>query len=229
MTTLVVLSAGLRNPSSTALLAKQLSDATVAEAGDRGANLTVKNLEIRLLANDIANAMTSGLVSEAMEESFETIRNAAGVIVVTPIYNASMAGLLKSYLDMLPESSLKGAPILMGATGGTARHTLALDYSLRPVLAYLKALVLPTAVFAATEDFGHPGLSARVNRAAAELVALMFGASGRGPGTDSAHDLDLRDELSDAPSAPSPSRQSPDDDWETALNEMTELLHGKQS
>ena len=68
-------------------------------------------------------------------------------------------------------------PVLIAATGGTARHSLALEYAMRPMFAYLRAVVVPTAVFAAAEDWGDGSarsrLSHRVDRAAGELAAQM--------------------------------------------------------
>ena len=74
----------------------------------------------------------------------------------------------------------------MAATAGTARHSLALEHALRPLFAYLKATVVPTAVFAASEDWGNGGqvdggLAARIDRAAGQLADLMVGAPVRRP------------------------------------------------
>ena len=82
---------------------------------------------------------------------------------------------------MLDKDALVGKPTLLAATAGTARHSLALEHALRPLFAYLRAVVVPTAVFAATEDFGSTAdgrLDERIDRAAAELAALLTG-----PGT----------------------------------------------
>ncbi len=64
--------------------------------------------------------------------------------------------------------------MLIAATGGTARHSLVLEHALRPLFAYLRAVAVPTAVFAATEDFGSPGLSGRIERAAGELADALL-------------------------------------------------------
>ena len=65
----------------------------------------------------------------------------------------------------------------MAATGGSARHSLVLDYALRPLFSYLKATLVSTGVFAATADFGSDeagrSLADRIHRAAAELVGLL--------------------------------------------------------
>ena len=69
-------------------------------------------------------------------------------------FNASFSGLFKSFFDVLPPESLSDMPVLIGATGGTERHSLVLEHSLRPMFSYLQAIVSPTGVYAATEDFG---------------------------------------------------------------------------
>lgn len=81
---------------------------------------------------------------------------------------------------MLDQEALTGKPVLIAATGGTARHSLALEHALRPLFAYLRAVVVPTAVYAASEDWGNnDGLNRRIDRAAAELAALLTGTGGR--------------------------------------------------
>ena len=101
------------------------------------------------------------------------------MIAVTPIFNASYSGLFKTFFDVLEEGSLDGVPVLVAATGGTARHSLALDFAMRPLFAYLRADVVPTGVFAATEDWGSAGqqgsLARRVERAGHELAAAVAG------------------------------------------------------
>ncbi|MCZ9336511.1 NAD(P)H-dependent oxidoreductase, partial [Streptomyces sp. TRM76130] len=75
-----------------------------------------------------------------------------------------------------PEA-LSGKPVLIAATGGTARHSLVLDHALRPLFAHLKAVVVPTGVYAASEDWGAEGLDGRIARAGRELAALATGLS----------------------------------------------------
>ena len=78
---------------------------------------------------------------------------------------------------MLDPEALAGKPVLIAATGGSARHSLVLDYALRPLFAYLRASLVPTAVFAATADFGADesgrSLTDRVDRAGRELGAIL--------------------------------------------------------
>lgn len=180
---LVVIEAGLRDPSSTSLLGDRLVDAARAAFDTVGEDLTVTTLHLREHFSEIAQAFTS-FAPERLRDVFETINLADGVITLTPLFNTSYSGLFKSFFDVLPEGSLTGTPTLMGATGGTPRHSLALDYAVRPMLAYLKADVLPISVFAATDDWGATPddvrpLPERIEKAGRELAHAMLAQPSR--------------------------------------------------
>ncbi|MEE1812375.1 CE1759 family FMN reductase [Streptomyces sp. BE133] len=172
---LVVVSAGLSVPSSTRLLGDRLA---ARAAGRTSADVTV--VELRDLAVEIAHNFTNGFPGRALGAAFDAVAAADGLIVVTPVFSASYSGLFKSFFDALSvhdEGALAGKPVLIAATGGTARHSLVLDHALRPLFAYLRAVVVPTGVYAASEDWGAEGLDGRIERAAGELAALMTGLS----------------------------------------------------
>lgn len=169
---LVVVSAGLSVPSSTRLLADRLAAATV---GETSADIQV--VELRDLAVEIAHNFTNGFPGRALAAAFEAVAAADGLIVVTPVFSASYSGLFKSFFDVLSVSdkdALAGKPVLIAATGGSARHSLVLEHALRPLFSYLRAVVVPTAVYAASEDWGAEGLASRIDRAAGELAGLML-------------------------------------------------------
>ncbi|WP_113698758.1 FMN reductase [Nonomuraea lactucae] len=176
---MVAVSAGLSDPSSTRLLADRLADAARRRLEGPERTVDVRVVELRELAVDIAHHLTRGYPSPALEEAIRAVTRADGLIAVTPIFNASYSGLFKSFFDLIEPNALAGTPVLIGATGGTARHSLALEHALRPLFAYLRAVVVPTAVFAATDDWGAAGdshteaLPARITRAAGELADLM--------------------------------------------------------
>lgn len=170
---LVVVSAGLSNPSSTRLLADRLAAAT----GER-VESQVTVIELRDLAHDITNNLLTGFAAPRLQDAIDALSSADGAILVTPIFTTSYSGLFKSFIDVLDPAALTGLPIVIAATGGTERHSLALDYAIRPLFAYLHAVVAPTAVFAASSDWGNVdaaagGLPERIDRAATELAALM--------------------------------------------------------
>lgn len=185
---LVVVSAGLSVPSSTRLLGDRLAAAVVAQAdgdvadvgvADVGvevvdvAHVDVEVVELRDLAVEIAHHFTNGFPGRALSAAIDAVTSADGLIVVTPVFSASYSGLFKSFFDVIEKDALAGMPVLVAATGGTARHSLVLEHALRPLFAYLHAVVVPTGVYAASEDWGAEGLDGRIARAARELAALM--------------------------------------------------------
>jgi FMN reductase len=177
---IVVVTAGLSQPSSTRLLADRLAAAVRAKAEAEVAkgDVDVRVVELRDLANDIAHNMVTGFPGPRLREAIDAVTAADGLIAVTPVFTGSYSGLFKSFFDVIDKDALAGTPVLAAATGGTARHSLVLDHAMRPLFAYLRAVVVPTAVYAASEDWGAAdngggALAARMDRAAAELVALL--------------------------------------------------------
>lgn len=173
---IAVISAGLGVPSSTRILADQLGAATAGSLRARGESVQVDVIELRGLAHALADNLLTGFPSGDLTAAIEVVRTSDAVIAVSPVFSASYSGLFKTFFDVLEPGLLEGKPVLLAATAGTARHSLVLEHALRPLFSYLKASVVPTAVFAASEDFGSTSggpLAARVDRAARELAALV--------------------------------------------------------
>ncbi|MBA4861648.1 FMN reductase [Streptomyces sp. PSKA54] len=176
---LVVVSAGLSVPSSTRLLADRLTDAVHEEMADQDHKVEVDVIELRALAVPIANNLVTGFPPPQLATTIETVTSADGLIAVTPVFTASYSGLFKSFFDLIDPHALTGKPVLIAATGGTARHSLVLEHALRPLFTYLRAVVVPTAVYAASEDWGSgsdayaEGLPARIRRAGGEMASLL--------------------------------------------------------
>ena len=185
MRTLAVVSAGLSTPSSTRLLADRLTDATVSALGERGVAVRPEVIELRDHARDLADHLVTGFPNTALRPVLDTVAGADGLIAVSPIFSASYSGLFKTFVDVLDRpddgKALAGTPVLLGATAGTARHQLALDHAMRPLFAYLHATVVPTGVFAASQDWGAASeLTGRITRAAGELADLVAARPARG-------------------------------------------------
>ncbi|MFB7125509.1 MULTISPECIES: FMN reductase [Streptomycetaceae] len=184
---LVVVSAGLSKPSSTRLLADRLADSTVRRLALEGREAEVTVVELRDLAVEIANNLVTGFPGAGLRAAIEAVTEADALIAVTPIFTASYSGLFKSFFDVVDNDALTGKPVLIAATGGTPRHSLALEHAVRPLFSYLRAVVLPTAVYAATDDWGAAGdgltdgLPRRIDRAAGELAALLAGRAPAAP------------------------------------------------
>ncbi|MGN6404230.1 FMN reductase [Sinomonas sp.] len=181
---IVVISAGLGTPSSSRLLADQLAEATVRRAAVLGVETEVSAFELRDLAVDIANNFVTGYAAPRLAEAIRAVEESDALIVVSPVFSASYSGLFKSFIDVLDNKALDGKPVLLGVTGGSERHSMVLDFAMRPLFTYLRARIVPTGVFAGPMDWGKGddgdaasagGLGARIERAAAELAAELVG------------------------------------------------------
>lgn len=193
--TIVAVSAGLGQPSSTRMLTDRLGQATEAALRDREITTAVRAVELRDIAHDVVNTALTGFPAGGAEDVLEAVKTADALIAVSPLFNTTFSGLFKSFVDVLGNESLRGVPVLLGATGGTPRHSLALEYSLRPVFTYLHADVVTTSVFAATDDWAGRGdevnpLPERIRRAGRELAEMIAGREPR----------KRPDEFADAPS-----------------------------
>lgn len=179
---IVVVTAGLGEPSTTALLGENLSEATGQALGRAGVEANFTHISLRSLAKDITNHYLTGFPLGALATALDQVRDADAIIAVTPVFKASYSGLFKSFWDLVEDGSLAGKPVLIAATGGTARHSLMLETAMRPLFSYLKATVAPSGVFAATDDFGSDtNLAPRVAKAAAEFAQLVLWTLGAAP------------------------------------------------
>ncbi|MFK4760387.1 FMN reductase [Microbacterium sp. ZW T5_45] len=175
---IAVVSAGLSNPSSTRMLADRLAAETVKALTAQGIEATVDVIELRDHAHDITNNLLAGFAPPALETAINTVVSADALIAVTPIFSTSYSGLFKSFIDVLDPDALTGKPVLIGANAGTPRHSLAIDYAIRPLFAYLHADAVSTGVFAASSDWGGAGddvapLAKRIEKGAKELAQAI--------------------------------------------------------
>jgi FMN reductase len=129
MATVLTISA---SPSATSKSAatRRLVDEQLGALGH-----TVHALDARELPP--AALLGADISHPAIAATLRLFEQAQGVVVVTPVYKASYSGLLKTLLDLLPQSGLAGKVVLPLATGGSTAHVLAIDYALRPVLSSL--------------------------------------------------------------------------------------------
>jgi len=176
---LVVVTAGLGVPSSTLLLADRLAAATERHLRDAGLEPRIEVIELRDLAHDLMNHLLTGFPARGLQAVIDRVLAADGLIAVTPIFSASYSGLFKLFFDVLERDGLAGTPTMLAATGGTARHSLAIDHAMRPLFAYLSAATVATGVYAAADDWGAPGVATdgglveRIDRAASELATAI--------------------------------------------------------
>ena len=170
---LLVVSAGTGNPSSTRRLTDRLAQKSLDLLKQAGTPATANIIELGPLAVDTARATVAGFPGKQLQTAIDQLAAADAIIAATPVYKAGVSGLFKSFLDILDDDLIVAKPVLLAATGGTPRHALVVDDQMRPPFAYLRALALPTSVYAAPQDWGTTELGTRIERAATELAVMV--------------------------------------------------------
>ncbi|RYE47509.1 MAG: NADH-dependent FMN reductase [Hyphomicrobiales bacterium] len=173
---LVVINAGVSDPSSTRMLVDRIAQRSLDRLSGAGLSTSLAIIDLAPLAIDIAKAIVAGFPSDKLQAAIDTLAGADAIIAATPVYKAGMSGLFKSFIDLVDNDLLIAKPVILAATAGTARHAMVADEQMRPLFAFLRAVPVPTSIFAAPEDWGAPDLGKRIDRAATELT--QFVASG---------------------------------------------------
>ncbi|HEY9392809.1 MAG TPA: CE1759 family FMN reductase [Nocardioides sp.] len=177
--TIAVLTAGVSDPSSSRLLADRAAQRTADALGAYDLSATFRSIDLSTIAVDIAQALVSGMPNRKVTAAIDALAESDAIIASTPVYKAGISGLFKSFADLLDNDLLIAKPVLLAATGGTSRHAMVVDEQLRPLFAFLRAIPMPTSLYAAPEDWGSPDLGDRTSRAAGELA--IFLRNGTGP------------------------------------------------
>ena len=174
---IVVITAGLSQPSSSRMLADALAKSTTEALDLDGGAAEVTTIELREHAHAVTDMLLTRFASPELREVIDQVKSADGIIAVTPIFTAGPSGLFKSFIDLFTSNDFDGKPVLLGATGGTARHTMVVESAIRPLFTYLRADLATTAVFAATDDWSgvdeaNP-LPNRLKRAGSEFARIV--------------------------------------------------------
>lgn len=172
-TTLVVVSAGTGDPSSTRLLADRTAQRVAALAAEQDETIDIRVVDLREIASEVTTALVSQHVGPGLRAAMDAVAVADGIVASTPVYAAGPSGLFTSFFQILDTDTLIGTPVILAATAGTARHALVADDQMRGMFGYLRAMTVPTALFAAPEDWADKALTGRIDRAALELITLM--------------------------------------------------------
>ncbi|MBS4179558.1 NADPH-dependent FMN reductase [Lederbergia citrea] len=132
MSKIVIISGSPLTPSRTDLVLRHI-ELFLQKKGFSVAYVSVPDLP----AKDLVGARFN---SPAIQEVINHIKNADGIIIGSPVYKASYTGVLKSLLDLLPEESFNGLPVLPLMVGGSKAHLLAVEFSLKPLIYNLKGI-----------------------------------------------------------------------------------------
>lgn len=109
------------------------------------ANVTFNTINVHLLpAEDL---ITANYNSPIILDNIKKVEEADIVVLITPVYKGAYSGILKTFLDLLPQKGLQGKVVLPVAVGGSIAHLLSIDYALRPVAAILGATTILPSVY----------------------------------------------------------------------------------
>lgn len=157
-------------------------------------------LDVRMLpADDLLHARFD---SPELTGALARVADARGLVIATPVYKAAYSGLLKTFLDLLPQFGLRNKVVFPLATGGTLAHVLSIDYALRPVLSSLDPLHVVGGLFVVDKQIvvAEDGrveleseLSSKLEAALTQFVSALGRArDARGaPSAQRVHELDL--------------------------------------
>lgn len=172
MKKVVVICGNTRRPSKTRALAEAISAQIVARC------------QVELAIYDLVDAgpglgaFTRDDLSSSATKILLEIETADALVVGSPVYKGSYAGLLKHLFDLLDPFCIAGKPVLLLATGGGERHALMGEHQLRPLFGFFSALTVPTYVYASDTDFKGGALQneailARVSQSAKEMCSFL--------------------------------------------------------
>lgn len=118
--------------------------------------LAKRDVEVRTYSVESFDAnslLRADFKSEQVQAYLKDVTGAAGLIVSTPVYKASISGVLKTLLDLIPEGGLQHKSVLPVASGGSPAHMLAVDHALQPIFINLKAEKALPVVFSPDSHF----------------------------------------------------------------------------
>ncbi|MCI1642961.1 MAG: NAD(P)H-dependent oxidoreductase [Bifidobacterium crudilactis] len=170
---ITVVSAGVGEPSTTTKLAEGIAEKTAQQLQHDGHAAQVNVIELKNLAKDIAIASVSWRISPELQAALDIVVNSDALVAASPVFKATYSGLFKSFWDIAAQDALLGMSVAVVATAGSERHALVPDTSMRSLFAFMRAIVVPTGVMAATVDWGSDGLLSRQTRVAAELASMV--------------------------------------------------------
>jgi len=174
---IVAINGSLGFPSRTRVLVDVLLDALGTRLGP-GTRTHV--IELAELGPALGGTLSFDRVPGPVADAIARIEQADVLIAASPIYRGAYTGLFKHLLDLVGQDALVGKPVLLAATGGSERHSLALDHVFRPLFGFFRSHTVPSGVYASHADFeGHrlvnPATLDRAAEATAQTIVLLQG------------------------------------------------------
>lgn len=150
----VAFSGSWGQPSKTRVLVTEAAKRAVTRYGG-----AAHVFDIADLGEDFGTIRSEAALTPQARAHVDRLLAADALILASPVYKGSYSGLFKHLFDLIEPEALQGKPILLAATGGGDRHMLVVEHQLRPLFAFFEAEVLPTSVYASTQDYTENRLS----------------------------------------------------------------------
>lgn len=164
----VVINGSLHRPSRTRILLDAL-----AQRISNDVAIETESIDLVDLAPSIGTALSNEALDRAAAHALRQIESADFLIVGAPVFRGSVPGLFKHLFDLIDMNALTGKPVLLAATGGSARHGLVIDHQLRPLFSFFHALSLPAGIYATSEEIQNGRIASEALAARLELVASL--------------------------------------------------------
>jgi len=144
----VAVSGSLHNPSKTDVLIDE-----VLRQLNEVLDISAHVIRITDIGPKFAGVLNRKELPREVEDELRLVETADLLVVASPVYRASFTGLFKHFFDFVDQYALVDTPVLLGATGGSERHSLIVEHQLRPLFGFFQALTLPVGVYAHESDF----------------------------------------------------------------------------
>jgi FMN reductase len=163
---------------------RNLVETAVTKVADRTGG-EARLYDLTELCFSLGTTLSAAEASADVAVLLNDIVTADALIVGSPVYKGTYTGLFKHLFDLIDPRALKDKPVVLTATGGSERHALVLDHSMRPLFAFFSADIIATGLYATETDFtdyrpSSDALLSRIDRAATEL-SWRLSAAGRHP------------------------------------------------
>ncbi|MGH8813384.1 MAG: FMN reductase [Advenella sp.] len=143
----VVINGSLHRPSRTRVLLEEVTQKISNDVA-----LQTQFIDLIDLVPFIGTAVSKDSLNTVAKQALQHIEHADFLIVGAPVFRGSVPGLLKHLFDLIDMDALAGKPVLLAATGGSARHGLVIDHQLRTLFGFFHALSLPAGIYATSEE-----------------------------------------------------------------------------
>ncbi len=178
---IVGISGNIGHPSRTLALTEKIIEEI---AGKFAASSHI--IDLSRIAVALGAALSRPELPADIERELARIESADLLVVAVPVYKGGYPGHFKHLFDLIDQFSLIDKPVVLAATGGSDRHTLVIEYQLRPLFSFFQSLTLPVSVYATSADFtGYQittaSLQQRIAEAIDQLPVLFSGGRDRKP------------------------------------------------